>query len=86
MSVKTTGAEFKRFYNDPATWAGGVWLKNAMLHIEGGDQGEDVEVETLPDNAIVTIQGGVMVGPECEGEGPSLQTCFKRWLKGNARH
>ncbi|MFK8773644.1 hypothetical protein [Aeromonas caviae] len=82
MSVKTTGAEFKRFYNDPATWAGDVWLKNALLLVEGWDPGEEVDVQTLPDEAIVTIQGGVIVGPAWEGQGPSLQASFKRWVKG----
>ena len=80
MTVKTTGAEFKRFYGDKTIWgdnAGEIWHDDAEVTVNGNVQ-EDLDDDSIPDDASITISGGVVFGVDGE---PSLETFFKRWKK-----
>ena len=80
MAVKTTGAEFKRFYEDPVFWPEDTWHEDTVITVDDNEC-EDIEVEAINDSSIVVIEGGVLMGPQWEHEGPSLETYFKRWRK-----
>lgn len=82
MSVKMSGAEYKRFYSDPEFWPEGVWNEDAEITVDGNEQPDGIDVETLSDNAVVIIEDGVVCGPQWEfGDSPSLETYFRRWRK-----
>lgn len=92
MPVKTTGAQFKRFYSDPAFWPdnnGGTWHDEVNLIVDGihSSHIDDFDFATIPDHAHVTIDTGIVFGattPRGIGlnpEGVSLETYFRRWLK-----
>ena len=81
MAVKTTGAEFKRFYADESFWPEDTWHDGALITIDGEDQEDGIDVDTLADHSIVKIEGGEVMGPKWEESGPSLETYFRRWRK-----
>ena len=76
MTVKTTGAEFKRFYNDPAFWPKGAWHEDDEILADGEEP--DI-LDEIPGNAVVSITGGIVFG--IEGKEPSLESWFKKWKK-----
>lgn len=80
MSAKTTGAQFKRFYDDPNWWAadGSVWHEDADILVDGTAVGADFDPSQVPDSAVISISGGAVFGVEGE---PSLEAFFKRWLR-----
>lgn len=83
MTVKTTGAEFKRFYNDSAFWPEGAWHEDEEIEVDGSPISGDLAIEDVPDNAILKLTGGYVLGlPNNDrGEGPSLESHFKKWRK-----
>lgn len=86
MTVKTTGAEFKRFYNDPKWWPddkGATYHDDDVITVNGVVCVDDLS--SVPDDALVTIQGGVVFSPNFkDGSEPSTETYFKRWFKEQA--
>src|SRR5690349_3170348 len=84
MTTKTTGAEFKRFYNDEAFWPqddGNTWHEDETLTVNGVEHQDGIDTDTLPDDATVTIDGGIVFGPQWDGNEPSFEAYFKRWRK-----
>ena len=84
MPTKTTGAEFKRFYNDDSFWPqddGNTWHEDETITVNGVEQTDGVDTDTLPDDAVVTIADGIVFGPKWDGNEPSFETYFKRWRK-----
>lgn len=81
MAVRTTGAEFKRFYDDSAAWPDDeTYHDDATLSVNGEEQPDGIDLAKLADTDDVKIDGGVVIGPSIKGE-PSLETHFKRWKK-----
>lgn len=86
MAVKTTGAEFKRFYFDPEFWPEGeeYWHEDDTITFDG-EVVDSIDTDALADDAKVTIEGGTVFGPKWEdGAGPSLDAYFRRWKKKQA--
>lgn len=88
MTTKTTGAEFKRFYSDPEYWPetekdgqDGPWHEDEIIEVDGQARGPDAELSDIADTAAVRIDGGAVYGSRFKGDGPSLETYFKRWRK-----
>ena len=82
MSVKTTGAELTRFYFDDAYWPDGAWHEYEEIEVNGSPLSEDSGIEEVPDDAVVKITGGAVIGlPGCGNGGPSFEGHFKRWRK-----
>ncbi len=84
MTTKTTGAEFKRFYNDKEIWPDDTWAEDEVVTVDGSSFKNDdgmFDYDTIPDAAIVTVAEGYVDGPQFDGEGPSFETYFKRWKK-----
>lgn len=76
MTVKTTGAEFKRFYEDAEFWPEGAWHEDDVILANG----EEVDIiDDIPETAAVAITGGVVFG--LEGKKPSLEAWFREWRK-----
>ena len=76
MTVKTTGAEFKRFYNDSAFWPKGASHEEEEILADG----EEADIlNEIPDSAVVSITGGIVFG--IEGKEPSLESWFRAWRK-----
>lgn len=44
MTVKTTGAEFKRFYNDTAFWPEGAWHEDEEIEVNDSPLLEDTAI------------------------------------------
>ena len=76
MTVKTTGAEFKRFYADSEFWPEGAWHEEDEILADGEEP--DI-LDEIPDNAVVSITGGVVLG--IEDKEPSLESWFRAWRK-----
>ena len=76
--IKTTGSEFKRFYDDEASWPGGAWHEEETLLVNGDEWSDGVTA--IPDNAIVNLSGGVVLGLP-HGTQTSLELHFSRWRK-----
>lgn len=80
MPVKTSGAEFKRFYNDATFWPEGAWHDDDVILVDGVEQ-EDIDVEKIPETAKVTIEAGVVFMSDSDDRGVGLDTHFRRWHK-----
>ena len=78
MTVKTTGAEWNRFYADKTAWPEGTWHEAEQIKVDGEEAGGDLT--SIHGSAVVTVSGGVVYFDEVH-EGPSLEAHFKRWLK-----
>jgi hypothetical protein len=93
MATKMTGAQFKAFYTDPATWAHQgekeCWyIEEMALRVDGQEVGEGGaeygdEYALLPDAAQVVVDGGYF---GWQGKGPEpakgdMATEARRWLK-----
>lgn len=76
MTVKTTGADFKRFYADSEFWPEGAWHEEDEILADG----EETDIlDDIPCNAVVSITGGIVFG--IEGKEPSLESWFRAWRK-----
>lgn len=86
MAVKTNGAEFKRFYNDPAFWFKATsasddshtWWDDGAIEVNGEDAENPDECQ---DTDSITIRGGVVFGKVFGAQAPTLEGYFKRWKK-----
>lgn len=82
MTVKTSGAEWKRFYSDSEFWPDGVTHTDGILTINGEVIDDDDYADSLIEaSARVTISDGVVFLHEDDTDGPTLEAYFKRWRK-----
>lgn len=85
MTTKTTGAELKRFYQDATYWPqdnGNTWHDDETITVNGEPFGHRLDIGTIPDSAVVTIEGGIVFGPQWTTDNePSFEGYFKRWRK-----
>lgn len=77
--IKTTGIEFKRFYNDKTIWLDGMCHEDEVLLVDGAYPGE-LPYESIPDDAVVTIQDGGVFGLSDEKD-TSFENFFRLWQK-----
>lgn len=80
MAAKMTGAEFKRFYNDPLSWPEGTWYEDGVITVDGVEQ-EEIHEDKISDTAKVVIVCGVVFLNQDDREGVAFDTYFRRWLK-----
>lgn len=63
-ATSVTGQSFKRFWNDPSVWVHDMYVDDALLKIDGASVStENLEVDSLKDEAVVSIECGVFVVP-----------------------
>lgn len=77
--IKTSGAEFKRFYSDDTVWPEGAWHEDETLLVDGDEWDEDYG--QIPDNAKVTLSGGTISFDLTEAPDVSMETHFRNWRK-----
>ena len=80
MSVKTTGLEFKRFYQDSSVWVDGMWHDDLDLVVDGKEYDPSSEVVAIGDTAKVTVVGGCVFLPG-DDDTVEITTLFKRWRR-----
>lgn len=83
MTVKTTGAEFKRFYFDDAYWPDGTWHEDEEIEIDGNPISEDLAIEDIHNIAALKVTGGIVMGL-ADGSEPSVESYFKKWRKAQS--
>jgi hypothetical protein len=76
--IKTTGAEFKRFYDDPSVWGWNGWCEDIELNVNNSII-IDQEIDSLADSDNIQILNGVIYFDD-ESDA-SLETTFKKWRK-----
>ena len=84
MSIKTTGLEFKAFYNDKAFWPDEtedslVYHEDVSVSINGKDD-DDFDIDTIKDIDVVVIDCGCVYGLPDDKE-MSFQGYFRKWRK-----
>ena len=79
--VKTTGKEFKEFYNDPKIWKVGTYYEDEYIIVNGEEPGPDFDVEKLKDTDRIVLEGGTFYSSENERFGTTLEVVFKKWRK-----
>ena len=79
--MKTTGAEWKRFYTDPIAWPDGAWHEEEEITIDGREPPDDIDLADVSDSASMTVSGGIVFMSRNDDEGPTLELHFKRWRK-----
>lgn len=94
MTVKCTGAEFLRFYNDKAWWFSlkektaksddeHTYWEDASVFVNGEQIAEyefDFERDLKPADTV-SVSGGVVFGKVVGTKEPSFEGYLKRWLK-----
>jgi len=78
--VKTTGIEFKRFYNDPLIWTQDAYHDDDFFIVDGKeiDECEDI-ITAIKDASKVEIHSGVIIYPD--GSDIDMILAFKKWKK-----
>jgi len=79
MAVKTTGVEFKKFFQDDTVWVENAYMQDEEMTIDDVDIDLDYDLYSTPDTAIVTILAGIFVD-EREETHP-LEAVFRKWRK-----
>lgn len=80
MSITVTGTQFWRFYNDDKYWPEGAWHEDTLVKVNEKTV-EDYTETTIPGNAQVTVQGGVIMLDKDGFETVSFEKHLERWLK-----
>lgn len=84
MTVKTNGAEFKRFYNDSSIWPRDSYHEDEIITIDGVKNAEyGIDYEKINDGAVMTIQDGIVYLDESFNT-VSFEMHFKRWRKAQS--
>ena len=81
MTVKTTGAEWKRFYGDDSAWPEGAYHADEEITVDGKELDWEVDMMSVSDSAVLSIFGGIVHLKDDDNNGPSLEAHFKRWQK-----
>lgn len=80
MAIKTTGAEFWRFYNDDEFWPDGAWHEDTVVTVNG-ETVDDYTREIVPDDALVVIDGGVIFLAADGNKTVNFDSHFRKWRK-----
>lgn len=81
MPIKTSGAEFKRFYADPTIWPADSWHEDVIFLVNGQASDEDFDMTKIADQDVISMAGGIVLGGPYDGHEPTIETLFKRWRK-----
>lgn len=73
--IKTTGAEFKEFYNDSEFWPESAWHDYETITRNGKVKDDYIGIA---DSDIITIEGGAVYEVPDE---PTFEEYFKLWRK-----
>ena len=59
MATKTTGAEWKRYYQDAKAWPDGWFHEDEEVTVNGVYD-EDADLTAVPDDAAIVVKGGII--------------------------
>ena len=80
MAVKMPGAEYKRFMTDETLWGNNGFYEDASLSVDGQPEEDGIDLDKLPDTAVVKIEGGYVLELP-GGKEMSLEGLFKKWKR-----
>lgn len=83
--IKTTGAEFKRFYSDPEVWKDGYYHEEEEILVDGKECYDefgcyDLDLSAVADDARIEFQHGVILNKDNDPV-TGFDTAFKKWKK-----
>lgn len=83
MTIKCTGYEWNAFYNEPEFWKEGTWWDACEITVNGLPISDDYypNADGVANTDVVKITNGVVFLRECDDNGPSMESYFKRWRK-----
>lgn len=82
MPTKTTGLEFKRFYNDPDWWPKGRWHEGEVVELNGVPLNEyDYNLGDVADTDRLKISGGFVYDDNDDQEYGSFEGYIRKWLR-----
>ncbi|MFA6354049.1 MAG: hypothetical protein WCW93_03905 [Candidatus Paceibacterota bacterium] len=77
--IKTTGLEFKRFYDDSEVWVDGAYHDDLELYINGTQWMGDTDLEVIDNTDKIRIGSGVILYDD--GTYADFCKVFRGWLK-----
>jgi len=77
--IKTTGLEFKRFYDDPEIWAKDAYHDELELYINDVHWMGDSDLETVEDSDKIKIGSGVIIYDD--NSDADFCKIFRNWVK-----
>ena len=85
MPVKTTGAEFKRFYQDDRYWpdALSTYHDDTLFHVNGEPLADGKAIDDAQGTDSISIEYGFVMNSPFHKAGamPTLESYFRRWKK-----
>jgi hypothetical protein len=87
MPVKTSGLEFKQWYNDEAEWPQDACHEDETIKINGKLRDDEENITDIADDAIVLLSGG-FIHYETDGDvtkAVSMEGALRRWLRKKSR-
>jgi hypothetical protein len=82
MSVKVSGAEWKRYYDDKVAWPEEAYHDDTVILVDGKLPGDDFDLGEVADTAVLEVQNGFVIFPD--GRDEDLQDHFERWRIGQS--
>ena len=79
MTVKTSGKDFKGWYGDIEEWPQDAYHEDEIIKINGRNRGDDDELQSVEDNAIISLSGGCIYFDD--GRDVSMEGALRRWLR-----
>jgi hypothetical protein len=79
MTVKTSGKDFKGWYGDIEEWPQDAYHEDEIIKINGRNLGDDDELQSIDDNAIISLSGGCIYF--ADGRDVSMEGALRRWLR-----
>jgi len=83
MPVRTTGAEFREFFNDLSLWTKGTYMEDEEISVDGEGLDSDDSFDHIPYSAVVKIHAGIIRNDTTDKYG-SLETEFRKWRKNKS--
>jgi hypothetical protein len=78
--IKTSGKEFKAFYNDQEYWQDGWFHDDTKISVDGEDD-TDLDLGAIGDLSEVIINGGTVFKGDYAAANISFEKHFKDWRK-----
>ena len=80
-TITTTGAEFKRYYNDETAWPEGAFHEDLLIHVDKVAMGDDgIYIENIADTAEVVIECGIVMALENDKDMDMIDH-FEKWRR-----
>lgn len=80
-SITTTGADFKRYYNDETAWPEGAFHEDVLIYVNQVAMGDDgIYIENIADTAEVVIECGIVMALENDRDMDMLDH-FEKWRR-----